>query len=249
MGATIVMTARDRGKGEVVKKEVQEAGRGGKVDLLQCDLASLDSVRSCCTRFTKRHEELHVLINNAGMWNPKRKLSKDRIEETFAVNYLAPFLMTNLLLDTIGKGRPSRIVNVTSGLHMGVVDFDNIEFERKYKGVKSYRQSKLALILFTRLLAKKLEGKGVTVNCFNPGMTKTDLGRDSGFLMRGIFKLMGKPVEEGADGLIFLASSPEAEGVSGEYFEKRDVGKSSEESRDMEMARRLWKVSERYVGL
>jgi len=246
LGATIVFTTRDNLKGGKIKKEL--ITRNNKnIHMLKCDLASFESIRNCCKEFKSKYDNLHVLINNAGVWNFKRKESKDGIENTFATNYLAPFLMTNLLCDILKKSSPSRIINLTSGMHYGTINFEDIEFKQKFSGAKAYRQSKLGLILFTRLLAKKLEGTGVTVNCVHPGMIKTDLGRDAGGFSQIIFKLMGKDPKLGAETSIFLTNSPDVENITGEYFLKKKIKRSSKESYDIDLAKKLWNVSEKYL--
>lgn len=249
LGATIVFTTRDNLKGEKTRNELIAAINNENIDMLKCDLASFESIKNCCKEFKSKYDMLHVLINNAGVWDFKRRESKDGIENIFATNYLAPFLMTNLLLDVLKKSSPSRIINVTSGMHYGTINFDDIEFKQKFSGAKAYGQSKLGLILFTRLLAKKLEGTGVTVNCVNPGVNKTDLGRDAGGFSRMIFKLMGKDPKIGAETSIYLASSPDVENIAGEYFVKKKIKKSSKESYDMDLAKKLWDVSKKYLKL
>jgi NAD(P)-dependent dehydrogenase (short-subunit alcohol dehydrogenase family) len=247
LGATIVFTTRDNLKGEKTKKELITTTNNKNIHMLKCDLASFESIRNCCKEFKSKYDKLHVLINNAGVWDFKRRESKDGIENIFATNYLAPFLMTNLLLDILKKSSPSRVINVTSGMHYGTINFDDIEFKQKFSGAKAYRQSKLGLILYTRLLAKKLEGTGVTINCVHPGMNKTDLGRDAGGFSQMIFKLMGKDPEIGAETSIFLASSPDVENITGEYFAKEKIRRSSKESYDMDLAEKVWNVSEKYL--
>ena len=247
LGATIVFTTRDNLKGEKTKKELIATTNNKNIRMLKCDLASFESIRNCCKEFKSKYDKLHVLINNAGVWDFKRRESKDGIENIFATNYLAPFLMTNLLIDILKKSSPSHIINVTSGMHYGTINFDDIEFKQKFSGAKAYRQSKLGLILFTRFLAKKLEGTGVTVNCVHPGMNKTDLGRDAGGFSQMIFKLMGKNPEIGAETSIYLASSPDVENITGEYFAKEKIKRSSKESYDMDLAKKLWDVSEKYL--
>lgn len=249
LGATIVFTTRDDLKGEKTRNELIAATNNENIDMLKCDLASFESIKNCCKEFKSKYDSLHVLINNAGVWDFKRRTSKDGIENIFATNYLAPFLMTDLLLDVLKKSNPSHIINVTSGMHYGTINFDDIEFKQKFSGAKAYRQSKLGLILFTRLLAKKLEGTGVTVNCVHPGMNKTDLGRDAGGFSRMIFKLMGKDPRIGAETSIYLASSPDVGNITGEYFAKKKIKKSSKESYDMDLAKKLWDVSKKYLKL
>ena len=249
LGAIIVFTTRDVIKGEKTKKELIAKTNNKNIHMLTCDLASFESIKNCCNEFKSKFDKLHVLINNAGVWDFKRKESKDGIENIFAVNYLAPFLMTELLLDLLIKSKPSRIINVTSGMHYGTINFNDIEFKQKFSGAKAYRQSKLALILYTRLLAKKLKGKGVTVNAAHPGMNKTDLGRDAGGFSKMIFKMMGKDPSIGAETSIFLASSPDIENITGEYWAKKEIKKSSKESYDMDIAEKLWDVSKKYLKL
>ena len=249
LGATIVFTTRDNLKGEKTKKELIVATNNKDIHMLKCDLASFESIKNCCKEYKSKYDKLHVLINNAGVWDFKRRESKDGIENIFATNYLAPFLMTNLLLDVLKKSSPSRIVNVTSGMHYGTINFEDIEFKQKFSGAKAYRQSKLGLILYTRLLAKKLEGTGVTVNTAHPGMNKTDLGRDAGGFSKMIFKMMGKDPRVGAETSIYLASSSDVKNITGEYFAKKEIKKSSKESYDMGLAKKLWDVSEKYLKL
>lgn len=249
LGATIIFTTRDEAKGEKTKNDLIATTQNKNIHMLKCDLASFASIRTCCQEFTAKYDKLHVLINNAGIWDFTRKTSKDGIENIFATNYLAPFLMTHLLLDTLKKSAPSRIINVSSGLHYGTIHFDDIEFKEKFSGMKAYRQSKLALILFTRLLAKKLDGTGVTVNVVHPGMNKTHLGRDAGGFSQIMFKLLGKDPKIGAETSIYLASSPEVEKITGEYFAKKKIKQSSKESYNMDLAKKLWDVSKTYIKL
>jgi len=249
LGATIVFTTRDNLKGEKTKKELIAATNNKDIHMLKCDLASFESIKNCCKEYKSKYDKLHVLINNAGVWDFKRRESKDGIENIFATNYLAPFLMTDLLLDMLKKSSPSRIINVTSGMHYGTINFDDIEFKQKFSGAKAYRQSKLGLILYTKLLAKKLEGTDVTVNTAHPGMNKTDLGRDAGGFSKMIFKMMGKDPKIGAETSIYLASSSDVKNITGEYFAKKEIKKSSKESYDMELAKKLWDVSEKYLKL
>jgi NAD(P)-dependent dehydrogenase (short-subunit alcohol dehydrogenase family) len=248
-GATVIITTRDMQKGEQTKQEIIQSTKNNNIDVLYCDLASFTSIRGCCTEFLKKYDTLHVLINNAGIVDYHRRESKDGIENTFAVNYLAPFLMTNLLLDVMKKSTPARIINLTSGLHSGMIRFDDLEFKHDFSGMKVYGHSKLAIILFTRLLAEQLRGSGVTVNCVNPGMSATNLGRDAGWISTGFFKLFGKEPSIAAQTSIYLASSPDVETISGEYFEKKTVKQINKETYDMDAAKKLWDISKKYVGL
>jgi NAD(P)-dependent dehydrogenase (short-subunit alcohol dehydrogenase family) len=249
LGATVVITTRDVQRGEQTRQELIEATKNTNIDVLFCNLSSFSSIRDCCREFLKKYPALHVLINNAGIVDYHRRESKDGIENTFAVNYLAPFLMTHLLLDALKKSAPARIINLTSGLHSGTIHFNDLEFKHGYSGMKVYGHSKLAIILFTRLLAEKLKGTGVTVNCVNPGMSATNLGRDAGWFSAKFFKLLGKEPSIAAQTPIYLASSSEVETITGEYFEKKSVKQTKTETYDMDAAKKLWEVSKKYVGL
>jgi NAD(P)-dependent dehydrogenase (short-subunit alcohol dehydrogenase family) len=247
MGATIVFTARDINKGIEIRDQLRGQSKNEKIEVLECDLSSLQSVRDCCNKFRSKYAGLHVLVNNAGTWEKERKLSKDGIENTFAVNHLAPFLMTNLLLDIMKKSAPTRIVSVSSGLHGGTINFDDVEFKRGFKGMRAYRQSKLADMLFIRELARRLRGTGVTANCLMPGFVSTGLSRNSSAIGRSFFKVFGSSPEKGAQTPIYLASSPSVEGISGECFSKKRVVRTSKESNDPVLAGRLWDLSVKYA--
>lgn len=247
MGATLVFTARDVEKGRITRDEIMAVSGNETVDFLECDLSSLLSVRDCCTRFREKYYGLHALINNAGTWEGRRKVSKDGIENTFAVNHLAPFLMTNLLLDMIKRSAPARIISVSSGLHGGTIDFEDVEFRRKFRPMAAYRQSKLADMLFIKELSRRLAGSGVTANCLMPGFVATDLGRNSSIVSRASFRVFGASPEKGARTSVYLASSPEVAKISGECFRKNRVATTSKESNDPALAKRLWELSEQYT--
>ena len=246
-GANVVMVGRERSRGEAARTEIVEKSGNELVDLMLADLSSQESIRQLAEAFTSRYWRLHVLINNAGIFTSKRTVTVDGIETTFAVNHVAPFLLTNLLLDVLEASAPARIVNVTSsGERSGTINFDDLQGEGRYSGVRAYNQSKLAMILFTYELARRLEGTGVTVNCVHPGVVVTNLGRGSsgsfGLLLRLMRPFFSSP-EKGAETSIYLASSPEVEGVSGKYFAKKAEARSSEQSYDEAAGRRLWQVS------
>ena len=255
MGATVVMVARDERKGRAAQMEVKERS-GTDAELLFADLASLADVRRLAEEYRSRHDTLHVLINNAGAYNSQRVLSKDGYEMTIAVNHLAHFLLTDLLLDVIKASAPSRIINVSSGAHTGAkIDFDDLQGEHSYGvGMKAYGQSKLANVLYTNELARRLEGSNVTVNSLHPGVVRTGFGRNSGGLIGAVFAVfqtIGRPFlldsAKGAETSIYLASSPDVEATSGEYFVKSKSVASNDISNDPEVARRLWDVSEGLV--
>ena len=247
MGATVIVVGRDRSRGEAGVTEIKQKSNNDAVDLMLADLSSQASIRRLAEDFKDRYQQLHVLISNAGVFISKRTVTVDGIETTFAVNHLAPFLLTNLLLDVLKASAPARIINITSsGERSGTINFDDLQGEGRYSGFRAYNQSKLAMILFTYELARKLEGTAVTVNCVHPGVVVTNLGRGSsgafGLLLRLMRPFFSSP-EKGAETPIYLASSPEVEGVSGKYFAKKAEAKSSERSYDTVTARRLWQVS------
>ncbi len=252
LGASVVIVSRDRAKGEAAVAEIRSKSGNQHVELLVADLSSLQSVRELARDFVAKHQQLHVLVNNAGIFLPKRVVTVDGLETTFATNHLGHFLLTMLLLDTIKASAPSRIINVTSSAHYGSkIDFEDLQGEKGYSGYGAYGQSKLANILFTYELAKRLQGTGVTVNCLHPGVVRTGFGKDEGGLMAVGVKVaapfMMSP-EKAARAVVWLASTPELEHVTGKFFSKSKEERSSRESYDVETARRLWEVSEELIG-
>jgi NAD(P)-dependent dehydrogenase (short-subunit alcohol dehydrogenase family) len=254
MRASVVMVGRDRGRGEAALAEIKEGSANASVDLMLADLSSQEDIRRLADEFKEAYPRLDVLINNAGVIRSKRVTTTDGIEMTFAVNHLAYFLLTNLLLDVLKASAPSRIVNVSSGEQRnGTIDFDDLQGEKGYKTAKAYGQSKLANVLFTYELARRLEGTGVSANCLHPGAgVRTNLGSGVsgvfGFTVRALTPLMKSP-EKGAETSIYLASSPEVEGLSGRYFVKKAEARSSDVSHDKRMARRLWEASAELTNL
>ncbi len=245
MNAVVVMLCRSKEAGEEAQKEIIGESGNNRVDLFLCDLSSQEQIRRVVDEFNQKYKTLHVLINNAGVMAAKRKLSVDGFEMNFAVNHLAPFLLTNLLLDVLKKSVPSRIINVSSGAHkMAKIDFDDLQSEnKKHRLFKVYGISKLALMLTSYELSRRLDGTGVTVNIVHPGVVKTNLGRDMSKIGRGFGKLFFKNPEKGAETSIYLATSPEVEGITGKYYVKKQQRNSSEESYNEEYAKRLWDIS------
>jgi len=244
-GATVVLICRNHAGGSAVVEEIGR--RGGNAALLIADLASQRQVREVAAAFLKRFDRLDVLINNAGVagWGTRFE-TEDGLEATFAVNHLAPFLLTNLLLDTLKASAPSRVVTVSSEAHkLYTIDLDDLQGERRYSGFGAYSRSKLANVLFTHELSRRLEGTGVTANCLHPGVVATGIFRNLPGWMRFIFSgpLLLSP-ERGADTMTYLATAPEIAEMSGRYFVKRKPVRSSRASRDAETARRLWWASE-----
>ena len=241
------MVGRARGKSEAVMAEIKEKSGNTSVDLMLADLSSQKEIRRLADVFKEAYPRLDVLTNNAGVFRSKRITTADGLETTFAVNHLAYFLLTKLLLDVVKASAPSRIVNVSSGEHSNAtIDFDDLQGEKGYKGPKAYSQSKLATVLFTYELARRLEGIGITANCLHPGVVRTNFGSGVsgifGFMVRALTPLMISP-EKGAETSIYLASSPEVEGLSSGYFVKKAEARSSDVSYDKRLAKRLWEVS------
>src|SRR5947209_8937278 len=255
MGATVVMVCRDRARGEQARSEITTKSRKNAVDHLQADLSSQQSIRHLVGTFQHHYPHLHVLINNAGAAFPgRRRETVDGLEMTFAVNYLAPFLLTHLLLDVLKASAPARIVNVSSGSHKaGYIKLDNLQSKNPYGSMKVYGQAKLAVVLFTYELARRLEGTGVTVNCLHPGFVATHFGqRDAGPAFRLLVKVIGSfgtSPEKGAKTSIYLASSPKVEGVTGTYFVKSVPKRSAAISYDEPLQRQLWEQSAKLVNL
>jgi NAD(P)-dependent dehydrogenase (short-subunit alcohol dehydrogenase family) len=243
------MVCRDTARGEEARSGIVRASGAKDEDvfLMTADLASLDSVRKLAADFLQTKQALHVLVNNAGVILGKRTVTKDGLEATFEVDYLSHFLLTNLLLETMKTNAPSRIINVSSDAHTGGhIDFEDLQEEKSYSAMRSYSQSKLAQVLFTYELARRLQGTGVTANCVHPGVVATNWGtRSAGLLGIGVrlaHPFMMRP-EKGADTVVYLASSPDVADVTGKYFTKRKAIPSSKESTDEAAAKRLWQVS------
>jgi retinol dehydrogenase-14 len=249
LGASVVMVGRDRAHTESARDEVIGASGNSNVEIALCDLSSQAEVRRLAAEFRTGHERLDVLINNAGVVPRRRTLTVDGLETQFAVNHLAYFLLTNLLLDRIKAAAPSRIINVSSGAHYRVVlDFENLQGEKRYRPMSQYGVTKLLNLNFTYELARRLEGTGVTVNGLSPGLTATSLSREFSAFSRFVFKALGKKAEKGAAIVVYLASSPEVAELTGRYFQgMREVG-SSAASYDRDVARRVWEMSNKLTS-
>ena len=254
MGAAVVMVCRNRERGESALAEIAAASGSQDLDLLIADLSSQGSIRKLAGTLTSRYPRLHVLINNAGAITPRRRLTVDGIETQFAVNHLAPFLLTNLLLDTLKESVPARIVTVASQVHSkSPLDLDDLRSDLDYTPSQVYRKTKLANILFTYELARRLEGTGVTANCLHPGVIATKLLDDymggshvAGF---GSGESFGNSPEQGGAVVLHVATSPEIEGVSGKYFYDNAIRETAPITYDEEHARQLWDISADLTGL
>ncbi len=251
-GATVVVVGRNPQKCEATVGRIRERTGNPAVEPLVADLSSQVEVRRLAEEFVRRHDRLDVLVNNAGALLMDRRVSVDGIEMTFALNHLAYFLLTDLLLDRLRASAPSRIVVVSSDAHRGVtMDFDDLGGRAKYRGFRAYSRSKLANVLFVRELARRLEGTGVTANALHPGFVASGFFSGDGpawWAMRRLAGLFAVTPERGAKTSVYLASSPEVEGVTGQYFVKEKPVEPSWAARDEEAARRLWRVSEEMTG-
>jgi retinol dehydrogenase-12 len=253
MGSRVLMVARDRQRGETARADVARSTGNGAVELIICDLSSQRHVRELGATILDRCDRLDVLINNAGLILGKRILTEDGIETTLAVNHLAPFLLTNLLLEKLQANGHSRIVTIASEAHRGAtIDFHDPGGERGYSAWRAYSQSKLANILFTRELARRIRGSGVTANCLHPGVVRTGFGRRGPISIRVGTRIVGLLLlspKKGADTAIWLANSADVEGASGGYYKRRRLNQPATAARDPETAKRLWQLSEKLTGL
>jgi NAD(P)-dependent dehydrogenase (short-subunit alcohol dehydrogenase family) len=261
MGAKVVMVVRNKERGEKAQKEIVKQSGTNSVDLMICDLSSMESTKQFSKEFKKKYKRLDVLVNNAGAVFNKREITPEGFERTFAVNYLGPFLLTHELLDVLKASAPSRIINVSSGLAKdGKVNVDDLQGEnttgkKSYSHARSpfYANTKLMLILYTYELARGLQGSGVTANVLLPGFTATNLGKNSGNLRSSIMFKMGRPMQQsagkGAETPIYLASSEEVKGITGKCFEKKKETSTCPDSYDEDLQKRLWIKTESLVGL
>ena len=252
MGAEVVVAGRNRERGEAAVGEIRRESRSEKVSLMLADLAVQAEVRQLADKFKARYDRLDVLVNNAGLIQSRRTEMPEGIELTLAVNHLAPFLLTNLLLDLLKSSAPSRIITVASEARRQVeIDLDDLQSERRYRAFPVYGMTKKANILFTYELAERLEGTGVVANCVHPGGVNTNFGQNNRGPMALLFRLF-KPFmrspEQGADTLVYLASSPGAGEMNGKYLtDRKEV--SPAEPRDETAQKRLWEVSEELTNL
>ena len=254
MGASVAIVARNSEKGARAVADITARSRSSRVSLFTCDMSSMVAVRELARSIRAAHARLDVLVNNAGSVSPARQTTVDGIELTFAVNHLAPFLLTNLLLGLLQRSTPSRIVNVASEAHRsGTIDFDNLQFERGgYAGVRAYNRSKLANILFTNELARRLAGTNVTANSLHPGVVATNIWSHASWYLQPIIvplRLFMTSPQRGGETIVYLASSREVEGKSGGYYVKNRLAQTAAAAADPAVASRLWDVSAQLVGL
>jgi retinol dehydrogenase 12 len=252
-GARVIVVGRDRRRGETAIAALAEGCPGAAVEFVAADLSDQGEIRRLAGDVHARVPRLDVLVNNAGAMFGRRLASADGIEMTFALNHLGYFLLTHELLPALRSAPAARIVNVASRAHRGVaLDFDDLQHERRYDGWTTYKRSKLANLLFTYELARRLEGTGVTANALHPGFVATDIGVANGLLAGIVWRtvaLAAIPPDAGAKTSIHLASASEVDGVSGQYFVKGRPERSSDVSYDREAATRLWDISANLTGI
>ncbi|HSF31644.1 MAG TPA: SDR family oxidoreductase [Candidatus Tectomicrobia bacterium] len=247
-GATLIVVGRDPERSAATVSRIQQETGNAAVESMLADLSTQGQVRQLATEIQRRFSRLDVLVNNAGALFARRQLSQDGVEMTFALNHLAYFLLTNLLLEPLKASPTARIVNVSSEAHRGArLDFADLQAERNYGGYRVYARSKLANILFTYELARRLEGTGIVANALHPGFVATNFGRNNRRFTAGLFRILQRAAAispaEGAQTILYLASSPQVEGITGEYFVKQKAVRSSQVSYDRAAAERLWQVS------
>ncbi|UCD85503.1 MAG: SDR family NAD(P)-dependent oxidoreductase [Deltaproteobacteria bacterium] len=253
--AHLVMVCRNRQRGEEAKAKI-EASVKGPVDLLLADLSSLAEVRRLGKELLDRYPKIHILVNNAGMHSTRRTVTVDGFETTFAINHLAPFLLTHLLLERLKASAPARIVNVNSkGHRFGGLNLHDLHWEKRhYFGIRAYGASKTANLMFTRELADKLKGTRVTINAMHPGEVKSRMGSNNGWLWRKVYKALLvdpllKPASISGDAIYYLAASPELDGVSGKYFNLTQLEKPFPHALNRSVGHIVWLLSEQFTGL
>ena len=253
MGATVILVARNQNKGETVRDEIRIQTGNQNVEVMLADLSSQQSIRELAQTYKQTHQQLHVLINNAGGIFFTRKTTVEGLEMSLAVNHLAPFLLTDLLLDVLKASAPARIINISSNVErIGTINFDDLQGEKRYISIRAYAQAKLATLLFTYELVRRLEGTGITVNAVTPGPVATNFGKSGKHPMNTVLPLLfrfARSAEAGAQTAIYLASSPAVEGVTGKAFYHCKELRSSRTSYNIALQKKVWQVSEELTGM
>ena len=248
IGARVGITGRDLARAEQAAADIRSASENPAVDAFAADMTSQAEVRRLAAAVLDAYPRLHVLVNNVGAFWAHRHPTVDGLERTFALNHLAPFLLTNLLLDRLKASAPARVVTVSSGAQsMGRIDFDDLQGALNYSGQRAYNQSKLANIMFTNELARRLDGAGVTATSVHPGVVRTNFGAEDQAWFFTIISRVVRPLlktpAQGAQTPIYLASSPDMDGISGQFFVNRKPKTANKVAYDTNMTARLWRVS------
>jgi len=252
-GAIVIIVGRDEKKCIATVKKLKKLSGNSLVEYICTDLSDLKQVRVLAEKLKQNHDYIDVLVNNAGAYYITRQQSVDGFEMNLALNYLSPFLLTSLLLEMLKKSEQGRIINVSSGAHIdGIIHFDDLQLKKQFNGYRAYAHSKLAIILFTNALARKLKETKITVNALHPGLVATNFGKNNGLLRYYVRKFTkGRndiSAEEGAETNIFLSTSPDVANITGGYFINNKQVKSSDKTYDLELAKQLWEVSENLVN-
>jgi NAD(P)-dependent dehydrogenase (short-subunit alcohol dehydrogenase family) len=254
-GATLVMACIDVNDARPVCEAIAEESGNRAIEMMQLDLASLASIRQFAASFSERYPQLHVLINNAGVYCAKKQETADGFEKTIGINYLGPFLLTQLLLPALKQAPDARMVNVSSNAYFqGRLDLDNLHLTKGYQGFKAYANSKLAIVLFTLELAERLQDSGITVNAVHPGHVATNIwnmwpGTWYQALLFRVIRMFARTPEEAAQNSVFLATADEVKGVTGTYFDGRKPKALSPACKDVALRKNLWALSEKLTGL
>jgi NAD(P)-dependent dehydrogenase (short-subunit alcohol dehydrogenase family) len=252
-GARVVIVSHSKGRAEKTADEIVHTSLNPHVDVVVADLSVHDGVRAAAAEIDRRYGQIHVLVNNAGLLIGKRRITADGLESTFALNHLAYFHLTNLLLDKIKASAPARIINTSSAAHhWGRLDWDNLQGEQRYSQWRAYATSKLLNVLFTVELARRIEGTLVTTNAVHPGLVRSQFGKTATAPVRLAIRLgysLAISVEKGAATTLWAATSPSLSGVSGKYFARSAIADSSALSHDVNAQHRVWELSERLTGL
>lgn len=248
-GATVIVLARSMEKGQTLITEFKNLfpTSSGKIDIVEGNLSALDSVYSACKSVILKYPVIDNIVNNAGIMNFEYKKTIDNIEETLQVNLLSPLLICHLLFNNLKKSNEPKIIFTSSGLHQGVINFDNLEFKNAFSSFKVYRQSKLAVILICRLLSETLKEHKVNIYSQHPGVVRTNLGNSAGWFSKMIFYLMGKSPKKGSQTLSFLMETPNSELKSGEYYVNEKITTTTKESYDMDVSERLLTTVQAYL--
>ncbi|MDH5654650.1 MAG: SDR family oxidoreductase [Spirochaetia bacterium] len=247
-GGRFILTGRDRSKGEKALNEIKQKSRNPEIEMLYTDVSSQKAIQNLAEEIQSRTDSIDVLINNAGSFFPRKKISADGLEMTFAVNHMAYYLLTDLLMDLVLKDKPGKIINTSSKAHFSAKpNLEDLNFEtRSYNGWTAYANSKLYNLYFTYYIEETYRDSGLRVNAFHPGVIATDIVRNMFFPVPQLWKIFSKSVKDGAAGGIHLASSPEMEKISGKFFDGTKEKKSSKASYDRNAWRRLMKISEEF---
>ncbi len=240
-GEEVIIHGRNQEKAMATVEEIKQEVKNAKIHAVYGDIRFLKDIKSLVEQVKERIDKLDILINNAGVFKPKRTITGDGLEETFAVNYVAPFIITNELIDLLKRAPSARIINVASEVHSNHPDFDDLQHEKDYSGTKAYSLSKTCLIMFTYLLAEKLKGTDITVNTLHPGVINTKL-------LDLAYGHVGVSTDIGAKNLIYLATSPDLEGITGNYFNNSRMSTSKSITYDKDLQRKLWKKTETLIG-